>query len=87
MYISVTLSNFLRINVGVIFIPPSHTSLGLKVDAEVKRGKTIHVPDSVYKKGCVRDAKHGVTVSQCMDMPAWLDGYSITRRNNVIIKF
>ena len=38
--------------------------VGLKVDAEVKRGKTIHVPDSVYKKGCIRDAKHGVTVSQ-----------------------
>ena len=38
--------------------------VGLKVDADVKRGKTIHVPDSIYKKGCIWDAKHGVTVSQ-----------------------
>jgi hypothetical protein len=38
--------------------------VGLKVDADVKRGKTIHVPDSVYKKGCIWDAKHGVAVSQ-----------------------
>ena len=41
--------------------------VGLKVDADVKRGKTIHVPDSVYKKGCIWDAKHGVTVSHSQD--------------------
>ena len=38
--------------------------VGLTVDAEVKRGKTIHVPDSVYKKGCIWGVKHGITVSQ-----------------------
>ena len=65
MNIWVTFSSLIIIDIQVnylycvIFLP----LLGLKVDAEVKRGRTIHVPDSIYKKGCIRDAKHGVTVS------------------------
>ena len=56
-----TLSPYdVQVNNGVIFL----TCVGLTVDAEVKRGKTIHVPDSVYKKGCIWDVKHGITVSK-----------------------
>lgn len=44
-------------------LPWSGTGLTIEFSEEdMKRGKIAHVPDSVYKKGCVKDAKHGVQV-------------------------
>ncbi len=38
---------------------------GLTIDfteEDLQRGKIAHVPDSVYKKGCIHDAQHGIKV-------------------------
>ena len=41
-------------------------NVGLTLDvsaADLKKGKIVHVPEGLYKKGCVTNAQHGVKVS------------------------
>lgn len=70
----------------VFLHPPTHPLyvVGLKVDADVKHGKTVHVPDGVYKKGCVRDAKHGVAVSRLIKI---LDSFvrNLVFKKNLVV--
>ena len=42
---------------------------GLTIDfteEDLQKGKIAHVPDSVYKKGCIQDAQHGIKVTMCV---------------------
>ena len=44
-------------------LPWSGTGLTIDFSEEdIKKGKIAHVPDSVYRRGCIRDAKHGIQV-------------------------
>ncbi len=41
-------------------------------DDDLKAGKIAHVPNDVYKNGCVRDAQHGVTVAEKIGFPVMI---------------
>ena len=52
-------------------MPPMYPSpsQGLTVEysaLDAKKGKTVHVSDQVYQKGCVKDVQHGLEVCECV---------------------
>ncbi|XP_064397695.1 acetyl-CoA carboxylase-like isoform X2 [Halichondria panicea] len=48
---------------------------GLTIDfteEDLQKGKIAHVPDSVYKKGCIQDAQHGIKVAEKIGFPVMI---------------
>ena len=36
--------------------------LGAGLKLEARKGKTVTVPENIYKKGCIKNAQHGIQV-------------------------
>ena len=38
----------------------------------MKRGRLVHIPDQLYKEGCVSDARHGMEVAERIGYPVMI---------------
>ena len=73
-----------------MFAESSSSTSGLKLDystTDMKRGKLVHVPDAIYKKGCVQNVQQGMQVHKVLQRTCYFTSDAIFSINCVISYF